>query len=76
LLPEAPLSLCGAPTVKMTGLTIDTVVDFWDIPTMVIAFNMLPRFATLAEDCIPIIIFERTNAFDGIRLLLFSRDRI
>lgn len=76
LFSEALLSLRGAPTIEMTGLTVNTVMHFWDSPTVVIALDVLPCFATLAEHCVPIVIFERTYTFDGIRLLLVGLCRI
>lgn len=46
-------------------------MDLWYVPTMIVALNMLPRLAPFAEDRVPIVIFECTDAFDGIRFLFF-----
>jgi hypothetical protein len=76
LLPKAPLSLSGAPAVQITRFTICAVVNLRHLPTMVVALDVLPCLASLAEDRVPIVILKGTNAFDGVGLVLFWLDRV
>jgi hypothetical protein len=69
---EASLSLSGAPRIQITGLTVNTVVDIWNNATMVVAIYVLPCVTVFTKDGIAIVIFEWTDAFDGIRLLIFG----
>jgi hypothetical protein len=43
---------------------------------MVITLDVLPGFALLTEDSVPVIVLKRTNALDGIGLFIFQRDGI
>lgn len=76
LFSEAPLPFRGAPAIEGTWLAFHAIMDFWHIPAMVVAFNMLPGFAPFAEDRITIVILESADALDGVRLFFFRGDRV
>lgn len=42
----------------------------------VVANDVLPCFAALTKDRAPIILIEKANAFDGVRLFFIGRDRV
>ena len=74
--PELHLPQSRPLAIESARLAVDAVVDFRDGISLVVAFDMLPGLAPFAEHRIAIIIFERADAFDGIRLLLVRRDRV
>lgn len=43
---------------------------------MVVTLDVLPCFALLTEDSVPVIVLKGTDAFDGVGLFIFQRDRI
>jgi hypothetical protein len=76
LLPKAPLPFSGALTVQIARFTVRAVVNLGHLSTMVVALDVLPCLASLAEDRVPIVILKGTNAFDGVGLVLFWLDRV
>lgn len=62
-------------SVERPWLAICAVVNVWDLLTMVIAFDMLPCFTSLTENCIPIVILEVADALDGVIFLWRKRVR-
>lgn len=77
LFPESPLSFCGALRIQVARFAVGAVVDFWNFATMVVAFDVLPGLARLAENGVSIIIFKGADAFDGVGLFLFfGRNRV
>lgn len=42
----------------------------------VVADDVLPCFAALTEDRAPIVLVEKANAFDGVRLFFVGRGRV
>ena len=72
LFSESPLSLCGASCVQYSGFAVGAIVDFWHLLPMVIALNVLPCLALLAENGISVVIRERADAFDCVGLVIFN----
>ena len=74
--PPLPLALGGTSTVQQSWLAVDTIVHIRNPFIRVIADDVLPCIATLAEDRASIIFIEKTDAFDGVRLFFIGRDRV
>ena len=73
--PLCSLALGRTMDVNRPGLAIDAIVMVlfpWHFCWVVVAFDVLPGFASFAKNGIAIVILEVANALDGIFLLFFD----